>query len=654
MPYATRLSTAQRAIAYPALAIALLCLPTVSSSSDKEPLRIVVLSLDGMADWLFDELMEAGELPNLRRLAVMGLVAEHAYTSWPAMTAPGHTVIWTGTDPSRNGINGNTILPSPFAEHTILDSAGGFSGAYLMAEPIWAAAARQGKRVVVLEAHQAEPLDTYFGRYARFPAPEENLLIFGRVYPPLLRDELIDESIGFDRAEGWINLPPHDGDLKSFNKTFGQTRLYFLVYDDPADPVKGKDTLLICRGPDGEAQAAALKPGPAAQGSAARYSGQIEIRVAGEKHYTFFRLFELSPDAGRLLLLQTIVNGPRCSEPEVSARFREAGAFNIGNAASELYTRGEFGKTIMAGGDGRAERRYMETVRHSINRSKALVAHAMRELSWDLVIAYTPFPDEQNHMWLGYFAQPSGDAESDIGKALRPLVVETCQLCDELVGVAIDNLPNDAVLFVVSDHGFSGVDRNVYPNTALRKAGLLSLNEQGEVDPSRTKAMCFVGDGSWLVVNSGRFKGGIVPDADVAEVKRGAAEALLAARDGEGRRIVLQVIDPLVDRGYDLSGPYGGDLYIHFAPRYYPSGAYNRKVVAEPIPPCGAHFGDPRQRPMNSILLIGGKAIAGGREIGKVSAIDIAPTISGLMGIAPPRHATGEALPISMKAQDQQ
>ncbi len=633
------------------------CLPAVFAAasvlalsacppSQPRAVRVVIISLDGMSDWLLDRLLAADELPNIRRLLESGVAAGHAYTSFPAMTAAGHATIWTGTDPSRNGIHGNLVLVPPYDERTVVDTHTGFQAEPLRAEPIWAAAARQGKRVVVVQATQAAPFSYYLGEEARFPAPAANLILFDGYIEEGLPDEVITADVGLEPADAWLNIPPHAGEGQplSFAGWVGDTELWFLLYDDPADPAEGFDSLGIFRAADGETALYTLKPGVSSPGTADRFSGPVEVEVGGKRAAAFFRLFSLAPDGGEMILYRSSVKILSCSDAEAGAALLDAVGGFSGNGASALYADGMFGPTLAAGGDGSAEWRYLETAQHSAELSAAALRTGMTTLPWELLIGYLAFPDEQNHLWLGFVSEPVSDPDSPAAQAVWPYLLETFSICDDFVGAALDALPRDAVLIVVSDHGFASADRYFFPNTVLRRAGLLHLTGEGEVDLGRTEAIYYPGNAGFVLVNSGRFRGGIVADEEAETIERRAREALLAARDEQGRPIVVGIFDPAEDEELGMGGPYAGDFYLQLAPGVYASGAVNSDEIIMPIMPMGVHHGDPRKRLMHSIFLIGGAPLGPGDDLGVVRSIDIAPTACALIGIEPPRDATGHAV----------
>ena len=619
------------------------CQPA-QESGVADDVRVVVISLDGMADWVLDRLLAEGRMPNLARILEMGTSAEHAWTTLPAITAVGHCSIWTGTDPSHNGITGNQMIPPPFSSHTILDGHTGFHSAPLRAEPIWSAAARQGKRVVVVQATQAAPFDAFLGEGARFPAPADKMLLFDGYIEGEIPGEVITAEVGFAPAGDWANLPEHDGQALEFSRRVGGTELWFLLYDDPGDPVEGLDSLSICPQRDGSTELAEVKPGPADVKSTELFSTPVEVDFDGKPGSAFFRLFELAPDGSAMLLYRTRVKALISSDEEAGAKMRAAAGGFTGNGASGFYEHGDFGPTIFEGGDGTAERRYLETARLCIGLSAAALKTGMEQFDWDLLIGYTAFPDEQHHSWLGYAAETIGSAESELGGEIWPYLLETYEMIDEYVGTALDSLPDNAVLFVVSDHGFGTFDKIFNPNFVLREAGLLVLDEEGEVDLDATEAIYYPGSNNSVLINTVRFKGGWLAGAESDEVIDKAMEALLAFRDEQGQQVVTRVIQPVAEAELGMNGPHAGDLYIELAPGYYPGGRVDSEAAVVERPPFGAHCGDPRSRQMNSIVVIGGKPLINPTGLGVFRSIDIAPTVCAILGIEPPANATGQAV----------
>src|SRR5262245_57099256 len=111
--------------------------------------RAIVLAWDGTVSEFVHELLRDRKLPNLAKLIEGGAFADDVKSGFPSKTAPGFASLMTGAPPSITGITGNRVPRVPRGEFTILDSLAGFSEAPLQAEPIWSAATRAGKKVII-------------------------------------------------------------------------------------------------------------------------------------------------------------------------------------------------------------------------------------------------------------------------------------------------------------------------------------------------------------------------------------------------------------------------------------------------------------------------------------------------------------------------
>src|SRR5687768_4260631 len=149
-------------LAYAILACVAPC-PTYSQTA-----KAIVLAWDGTVPSFVHELTQEGKLPNLAKLIAGGALADDVMAGFPSKTAPGFASLMTGAPPRLTGISGNRVPREPRADYTILDSIAGFSAAPLLAEPIWAAAQRAGKNVVIshipaFAAENAENTVRFYG-----------------------------------------------------------------------------------------------------------------------------------------------------------------------------------------------------------------------------------------------------------------------------------------------------------------------------------------------------------------------------------------------------------------------------------------------------------------------------------------------------------
>ena len=91
-----------------------LWLGTMSAFSSAEEARsrhVMVLCVDGLPAYLFGD--RNAPMPNIRRLAAEGVVAEGMVVANPAVTWPNHTSLMTGAWPERHGVLFNGELERP-------------------------------------------------------------------------------------------------------------------------------------------------------------------------------------------------------------------------------------------------------------------------------------------------------------------------------------------------------------------------------------------------------------------------------------------------------------------------------------------------------------------------------------------------------------
>ncbi|NNE44431.1 MAG: hypothetical protein HKN12_09490 [Gemmatimonadetes bacterium] len=158
------------------------------------------------------------------------------------------------------------------------------------------------------------------------------------------------------------------------------------------------------------------------------------------------------------------------------------------------------------------------------------IAHGRRDVALDLlfkekpdlsVIVFTSPDRIQHHLWKFHDAKhPLHDASA--APRLKNAVRDSYAWCDDVLGEVLDRLPKNAVLFVVSDHGFGPAYQGISKARVLAELGVTLPVDVG----SRN---IFGGD-FWL--------------GDVDEDTRAAFGAGLAElRGSDGRPLVGKVFD---------------------------------------------------------------------------------------------------------------
>src|SRR5262245_13719974 len=216
------------------LLIAFASFPT-RVSSQTPPIKAIVLAWAGAVPDFVHEMLRLGQLPNLEKLIAGGAFADDVIACFPSLTAPVFASLWTGAPPRITGISGNRVPRLPRSEFTILESTNGFNNALLQAEPLWASAERAGRRVVVT--------------HVPFGGDKSDRGVHFQGYRGIAgRDGVINgRTSKAQPAESWDNLPSSIIPPLEMNFAIGASRFYGLLVDDPSDPEKGYDTLLVAR-----------------------------------------------------------------------------------------------------------------------------------------------------------------------------------------------------------------------------------------------------------------------------------------------------------------------------------------------------------------------------------------------------------------------
>jgi predicted AlkP superfamily phosphohydrolase/phosphomutase len=568
--------------------------------------RVILVSLDGGADWLIDRWMAEGKAPAFSKIAEEGAVAEAMIAVWPSLTAPAHATLWTGAPPRVHRIGGNRVPRLPASEHTLLDQQSGYLSTVLAAEPIWTTAARAGRQVLVLQASQGAPFTNQY---------PDRLLQF---------DVFANELARMVLVEGSVAAGPHR----------------FTIGDQPAsiEPGPGASVHLIVG--DQRAQLFARV--------GRRWSPTMRARMDGKDGFFRAGLASYDSRSGAFVLMRGRVSDIASSHPAERAPFVAAAGTIMDHGLLSMYGRGGFGRTLVQGGDGEAEDMFAEALSVNQEYMDGSLAYAASK-PWQLLVAYSANLDVIQHTLMGLIDPASSAYSTDIASRMWPHLEKLfARSADQYLALMRRTFP-DATIVVASDHGTEGTGRKFFPNAIFAQAGLLSVGADGTVDLSRTKVLHLDGMGGTVAVNGVEWKAGIVSDGERDAVKREATRALLEARDPHtGAPMVRAVFDAERDgEGLGFGGP-AVDLIFDPAPDYAPSAAVGGAANAESSAPLGEgeHGSSPFRRKLHGIFFAAGPGVRAGVRLPVIRSIDVAPTVAALLGIPPPAQSVGQALPI--------
>jgi predicted AlkP superfamily pyrophosphatase or phosphodiesterase len=207
----------------------------------------------------------------------------------------------------------------------------------------------------------------------------------------------------------------------------------------------------------------------------------------------------------------------------------------------------------------------------------------------------------------GYAAAALND--SNVGRVLRAL---------DAAGVR-----GNTAVFVVADHGFIATPKSLRPNAILRREGLLSVSE-GRIVSGRV-----------LTVPEGGTAMVYLTDPTTASHDRDDVIRLFQGAEG-----IARLVEPKDYAQYHLPQPRDneamGDLLLAAKEGYAFTldATGDSLVVANPISTAGAHGFLSTEPKMNAVFVAAGAGIKSGTKIPVVENIDVAVTMTHLLGVS--------------------
>lgn len=204
--------------------------------------------------------------------------------------------------------------------------------------------------------------------------------------------------------------------------------------------------------------------------------------------------------------------------------------------------------------------------------------------------------------------------------------MNTMALLDSQIATIVRTLEETGLaasttIFVLSDHGFKVVTRQIRPNAAFLKAGLLTVTD-GKV--AQSQAYTVPEGGTALVYVT-------TPDPDGRILAR--AKQALAGIEG-----IDKIVEPADYASYGLPLPSANDqmgaLFLTAKEGYaFAATAGEQVVVDAPEGSLGAHGYVATDPDMRSLFIASGRGITPGVVLDSVDNVDVAPTAARLLGV---------------------
>jgi predicted AlkP superfamily phosphohydrolase/phosphomutase len=269
----------------------------------------------------------------------------------------------------------------------------------------------------------------------------------------------------------------------------------------------------------------------------------------------------------------------------------------------------------------------MEDILVTLDRRIKVLLHLFDNEQWDLFVGVITETDRLQHFFM--------DAAESEGSKYHSAFKDFYSKVDWFLGQVTDRL-RDETLFIMSDHGFTPIEKQVYLNRWLVDNGYLKLKDKARsMEDIEAGSTAFALDPGRIYINrKGKYPGGTVDEA--------AADGLIE-EIGRGLRTITSDGMPVVGRVYTrdelYSGPCFGlapDLCVQSNYGYDLKGAVNKKELMDREIFTGMHTQD------DATLYVSEAAEALAADRPHIT--DVAPSVLDRLGLPVPAGMDGRSV----------
>ncbi|HEV8131721.1 MAG TPA: alkaline phosphatase family protein [Acidobacteriota bacterium] len=310
---------------------------------------------------------------------------------------------------------------------------------------------------------------------------------------------------------------------------------------------------------------------------------------------------------------------------------------------------------------------FLQDLFRNMDMLEKMLLSEIREGRSNFYAAVFTATDSASHMFYRLMDPLHPRYEPELAAKFGDAVKRIYQRMDSILGNIQRAAGQDAILIVVSDHGFHTWRKEFNTNTWLVRSGFMLLQGMESdpntkkldnlfsggsffpnVDWSRTQAYA-LGLGQIYINMKGREGKGIVTREEYPSLVRKIAQKIVQYRDPDSGDLVLENAYLKHDIYH---GPYAenaGDIQISFRSGYRTSwqtslGAVPENILVANLKKWSGDHCASDESDTQGILLINRKVVPG-----KYRIIDIAPTVLKLFNVPIPADIDGQAIAVTSR-----
>jgi predicted AlkP superfamily phosphohydrolase/phosphomutase len=279
----------------------------------------------------------------------------------------------------------------------------------------------------------------------------------------------------------------------------------------------------------------------------------------------------------------------------------------------------------------------------------ALARHFLSTKPWDFFMMVEMGTDRIHHAFWK-FTDPT-HSKYQAGNQWEDVIRDYYVYVDDQIGQLLREVPEDATILVVSDHGAKCMDGGICINEWLIRQGYLVLREYPKkptrfadlaVDWAKTKAWSEGGYYARVFLNvQGREPSGIIPQSEYERFREHLAREIEAIPDEKGQPIGTRVLKP-----QDLYRRVNGvapDLFAYFGQlRWRSVGTVGLGAVQTFENDTGP---DDANHAEEGIFVLAGPGVRPGAVWHQGQLMDVAPTLLKLFHLDIPADMQGKPFP---------